>query len=300
MQRASRRRRRRRRLIRAGGVLVVLGACTAGAIGVVNLAAAGRSAADVDPFGTAVMRAFLRGRAGRISAALYNVNTGATYLYHPGLREQTASVVKVDILAALLREAQDHDAPLSGEEQYLAAGMIQQSDDEAATDLWADVGGASAIGTFDRSIGMTQTTPNGEGYWGETLTTARDQLRLLRIVALPNDVLRYDWRASELYLMEHVIPFDDWGVSAGPPASATVALKNGWVAIVGDDWQVNSIGAIEGDGRDYLLAVLTSGDDGKNYGIDTIDGISRVVWSALGPASSTTTTGISAAREASP
>ena len=295
MHRDRRRRPRRRRLLRAGGALIVLGACAAGAIGVAELAAAGRPGADVDPFTATPMRAFLRGRAGNISAALYNVRTGATFLYRPGVREQTASIVKVDILATLLREAQDHDASLSGEEQYLAAGMIEQSSDLDATTLWADAGGASAIGAFDRSIGMTQTTPDPQGYWGETLTTARDQIRLLRVIALRNDVLHYNWRASELYLMENVIPFDDWGVSAGPPAHVSVALKNGWVPIVADDWQVNSIGAVAGDGRDYLLAVLTSADDGKSYGVDTIAGISRIVWSALKPASSTTARGASGA-----
>jgi hypothetical protein len=292
MQRDRRRRPGRRRLLRAGGVLIVLGAAAAGAF---DLAAAGRSAADVDPFATTPMRAFLRGRVGNISAALYNIRTGATFLYRPGVREQTASIVKVDILATLLHEAQDHDASLGGEEQYLAAGMIEQSSDEDATDLWADAGGTGAIGAFDRSIGMTQTTPDAQGYWGESLTTARDQIRLLRVVALPNDVLHYNWRASELYLMAHVIPFDEWGVSAGPPANVSVALKNGWVPVVADDWQVNSIGAVAGDGRDYLLAVLTSGDAGKSYGVETIDGISRIIWSALKPARSTTATGASGA-----
>lgn len=242
------------------------------------------------------MRTFLRQRRGNITAALYNVNTGDTFLFRPGDREQTASIMKVDILATLLHEAQERNESLSGEELYLAAGMIEQSDNEDATDLWLDAGGDSAITAFDRSIGMTQTTPNANGYWGETLTTARDQIRLLRVIALPNDRLHYNWRDSELYLMTHVVSFEHWGVSSGLPPDVSVALKNGWVPIVGDDWQVNSIGAIDGKGRDYLLAVLTSGNVGENYGIDTIEAISRIVWSSLKPRGSTEATAVTAAR----
>ena len=264
------------------------------AIGVEHLATAVSAPASVDPFATAAMRTVLRQRRGNITAALYNVNTGDTFLYHPGDREQTASIMKVDLLATLLHDAEEHHESLSGEDQYLAAGMIEESDNEDATDLWFDAGGDRAITAFYRSVGMTQTTPNANGYWGETLTTARDQIRLLRVIALPNDHLHYNWRDSELYLMTHVAPFERWGVSSGPPPDVSVALKNGWVPIIGDDWQVNSIGAIDGDGRDYLLAVLTSGNVGENYGIDTIEGISRIVWSSLRPRGSTGTTGASA------
>jgi hypothetical protein len=276
------RRRRRRRLIRSAALVVVLGGAVAGAIaGVEEFAGAASSPAFLTPFKTKAMRSYLRTRHGNVTAALYNVDSGATYLYRPGDREQTASIVKVDILATALHEAEEKRQPLDDDLQDLATGMIEQSDNDDANDLWADVGGAGAVGAFDRSVGMDDTTPNIHGYWGETLTTAIDQIRLLQHVALPNKVLDYSARDFETDLMEHITPFEDWGVSAGPPAGVSVALKNGWVPIVGDDWQVNSIGAIDGDGRDYLLAVLTNGDDSENYGIDTIEGISRRVWASL-------------------
>jgi Beta-lactamase enzyme family len=277
------RRRRRRRLIRSAALLVVLGGTVAGAIaGVEDHAGAANSPTVVDPFTSTAMRAFLATRHANISAALYDVDTGATYIYHPGDREQTASIVKVDILATVLHEAQEKHEPLDDDLQDLATGMIEQSDNDDANDLWADAGGAGAVGAFDRSIGMDDTTPNPSGYWGETLTTAIDQIRLLQHVALTNHVLHYNARDYELDLMQNVTPFEDWGVSAGPPRKGvSIALKNGWVPLVGDDWQVNSIGAIDGDGRNYLLAVLTNGDDGENYGIDTIEGISRRVWASL-------------------
>jgi hypothetical protein len=78
------------------------------------------------------------------------------------------------------------------------------------------------------------------------------------------------------------------------PAGVTVDLKDGWDPLAGDDgsdaangrnWQVNSIGWIDGDGRNYVLAVLTVGNVTEDYGIDTIQGIAPLVWKALAPAS---------------
>jgi hypothetical protein len=226
------------------------------------------------------MHRFLATRAGNITAAVYDVDSNATYLYHPGDREQTASIVKVDILATLLGQAQAQGTTISAGERYVAAGMIEQSDNDDATTLWDDVGGPAAVASFDARLGMTQTTPSLA--WGLTETTPRDQLRLLRHIALPNDVLHYQSRAYELYLMEHVISFDYWGVSAGPPAGVTVALKNGWLPVA-NGWQINSIGAIDGHHRHYLIAVMTNGNPEEAYGIDTIEGIARIVWSDLVP-----------------
>jgi hypothetical protein len=50
------------------------------------------------PFVTAAMTAFLRTRAGNITAAVYNEGSGRLFLYRPGVAEAEASVAKVDIL----------------------------------------------------------------------------------------------------------------------------------------------------------------------------------------------------------
>jgi hypothetical protein len=294
---AQRKPKAKRRLMRAlAGAVVLAAAGGAAVLGVEELAGAAPSPAPLrDPFNSPAMLAFLHQRAGNISAGLYDVATGTTFLYHAGDREQTGSIVKVDILATLLSEHQLLGEPLSEDDEDLASDMIEQSDNDDATALWNEVGGTAGIAAFDKAVGMSQTTPNPDGYWGETLTTARDQLLLLRRVMLTNDLLHYRARDFAQYLMENVTPFEDWGVSAGPPPGVTVALKNGWVPIVGDDWQVNSIGSIHGDGRHYLLAVLTNGDDGENYGIDTIEGISRIVWASMPRTTSSSSTTATAA-----
>jgi beta-lactamase class A len=284
---AREQRSRRTRLFKRAAVALVVGGALfcAALVGAHSLAGANAARATTgpsNPFATRAMRAYLDQRHGNIAAAVYDVATGATYLYRPDDREQTGSIVKVDMLATLLHEEQAEGEGLSYGEEVTATGMIEQSDNDDANDLWAAVGGASAVGAFDRSIGMTRTHPNTEGYWGETSTTARDQLQLLRYVFLRNEVLHAPARDYVRYLMENITPWEDWGVSAGPPAAVTVALKNGWVPIVGDDWQVNSIGMVHGDGRHYLIALLTNHDNGEQYGIATIEHISRIVWRTLG------------------
>ena len=107
--------------------------------------------------------------------------------------------------------------------------------------------------------------------WGLTTTTAADQVTLLDRLAEPNEVrsTSASRRRTHCDLMEHVTPSQAWGVSAGVGAGATVALKNGWLP-VSSGWAVNSIGWIHGDGRDYILAVLTADQPTEQTGIATI------------------------------
>jgi beta-lactamase class A len=262
---------------RRASVLVATALAAAGVMSEGAGVSAARSRASANPFAGAALRDYLASRGGNITAAAYDVNTGRTYLYRPGVREETASIVKVDILATLLHQRQSHGG-LSGEEIGVAQGMIEASDNGDATDLWNDEGGAPAVTGFDAEAGMTQTTPNVA--WGLTTTTPRDQIKLLRLVMLPNHLLSTASRVFAYELMRNVIPSEHWGVSGGVPAGAIVALKNGWLPF-GVGWHVNSIGQITGFGRRYLLAVMTDGDPTEDYGIASIERISAAVWKAL-------------------
>ncbi len=99
----------------------------------------------------------------------------------------------------------------------------------------------------------------------------------------PGRLLNDAERAEVLRLMENVTPGQRWGVSGGVPAHATVALKNGWLPLnpAGTDWQVNGMGWISGSGRDYLIAVLGTGNPTEQYGIGSIEGLSAMVWAAM-------------------
>lgn len=203
------------------------------------------------------------------------------WLLHPNARDQTASIIKVDILETLLHRSR---GALSYSARVTAEGMIDDSDNDDATDLWNADGGGSSVAAYNRLAGLTQTTPNIAGYWGLTLTSAADQIKLLTELAYPSRVLTAGSRRYALTLMEHINPTQDWGVSGGVPRNATVALKNGWLPLgESGSWEINSIGWVRGDRRNYLIAVLTAHDPGEQYGIDTIEHISSLVFAGLRP-----------------
>jgi beta-lactamase class A len=243
-----------------------------------------------DPLGTAAA-SYLSSRTGTVLAAVYDVKTGQTWRLGQGRPQAEASVVKLDVLETLLAE-RGGDGGLSGSDASLATQMIEDSDNTAATSLWYEVGGASRIRVFNAEAGLTQTTPSPcvvcAGFswpgWGLSTTTPADQIALLRRLITPSSLLTNAERGYALSLLENVTPSQRWGVSGGVPAQVTVALKNGWLPLTGvdSDWQINSVGWISGGGRNYLMAVLVTGNPTEQYGIDTIDQLSAMVWQDLG------------------
>jgi beta-lactamase class A len=244
-----------------------------------------KHAGAVDPFENAALRRYIDSRSGDITAAVENLRTGRTYMWNPQERAQTGSIIKADILETLLHQAMVSHTPLDQETADVAQGMIEESDNDDATELWDQVGGASAISAYNGLVGMTQTDPNTEGYWGETTTSAADQVKLLQQLVDKHGLLDSAAQRYQLELMKNVVAGQNWGVSGGIPAGVGVALKNGWLPLTSaTDWEINSIGRIKGDGRWYLIAVLTAHDPSEEYGIDTIEGVSSQVWSTLAPA----------------
>jgi hypothetical protein len=236
-----------------------------------------------DLFADPSVASYLAGVTDNVTAAVYDDVTGETSVYRPGIAQETASIMKVDILATLLAEDQARSAVLTPAEVALSQDMVEQSDNDDAQDLWDAEGGATAVTGFDTTAGLTQTTPDAAGYWGLSTTTAADQVQLLRRVAYPNDVLTTASRDYELGLMSHVDSDEAWGVSSGVASNATVALKNGWLPLDSGGWQVNSIGYIDGDGRDYVVAMLSDGNATEAQGIDTLQGLAALVWQVLAP-----------------
>jgi beta-lactamase class A len=235
--------------------------------------------------------AWVAGRSGTVRAAVYDVATGQSWRLGDGPVQAAASVVKLDVLETLL--ARGGLSGLSASDKSLASSMIEDSDNDAATSLWDEAGGAGGLAAYNERAGLTRTTPSAcvtcAGFpwpgWGLTTTVPYDQLVLLRQLVVPGQrpLLSHAARSYALSLLEHVDPGQRWGVSAGVPAGVTVALKNGWLPLdgVNSNWQVNSIGWVSGDGRDYLIAVFSTGTVTEKYGIETISQLSKLVWSAL-------------------
>jgi beta-lactamase class A len=244
-----------------------------------------------NPLGAAA-ESYVSTRAGIAAAAVYDVKTGQTWTLGQGQPQDEASVVKLDVLETLLAEqGGSTPAGLPATDQSLAQQMIEDSDNDAATSLWYAAGGAGGIRSFNRAAGLAHTSPSScvdcAGFpwpgWGLTTTTPTDQIALLRALVEPSALLTARDRSYALSLMENVTPAQRWGVSGGVPAQATVALKNGWLPLnaADTDWQINSVGWVSGQGRDYLMAVLTTGNPTEQYGIDTIDQLAAMVWTDM-------------------
>jgi beta-lactamase class A len=215
----------------------------------------------------------LRGRAGHHAVTVYDAVTEVS-CYADGDRHfDSASIVKAITLAALLRWHQETGEPLSPEEKDEATLMITQSDNDAATDLWNEVG-MSRLQHFLDLAKMSETQLGQDGYWGLTQVTAHDEILLLQLLTRPNSVLSADSRSYQLGLMAQVISSQRWGAPAGAPAGMTVHVKNGWLP---DDtgWHINSIGAFTGKDKNYLIAVLTDDNPSEQYGIDTTQAVAR-------------------------
>jgi hypothetical protein len=148
-------------------------------------------------------------------------------------------------------------------------------------------GRAAGLRQFGRVAGLRETAPaaaTGPGYaWGLTLTSPYDQLRLLELLTHRNALLTDADRQLALRLMEHVETDQRWGVTSGT-GNSRVALKNGWLPLYNwtSDWQINSIGAVQGRGGNYLIAVETHGAARMSQGVAIVEQVSRLVARACG------------------
>jgi beta-lactamase class A len=222
----------------------------------------------------------LDGRFSDDGIKLTDSKTRVTCWYHSHRHFLAASVIKVTILSALLRKAQQEHRHLTTAEKDAAWLMITQSDNDAANQLWFDVG-LRFMQHFLNLAKMSQTKLNYA--WGLTLITARDEMTLLSLISGPNKVLTKASRMYVRHLMAHVIAGQRWGVPAGTPRGVRVHVKNGWLPYPGTTWEINSIGTFTTKTRTYLIAMLTYGNPSMAYGVDTIEDAARVIQALLNP-----------------
>jgi beta-lactamase class A len=219
-----------------------------------------------------------------LAVAVRDLTNGAGYGYRRHTRQRTASIVKVEILQALLHR---YPRGLPSGLAAVATRMIERSDNVAAEQLYRRVGRAAGLRRFGRLAGLRETDPAaaiGPGYaWGLTLTSPSDQLRLLQLLTRRNTLLTDANRRFALRLMRHVVTAQRWGVTSGA-GDSRVALKNGWLPLRdwSSNWQINSIGVVHGRVRNYLVAIESHGADTMGHGVALVDEVSRLVARACG------------------
>ncbi|MFC9675507.1 serine hydrolase [Streptomyces sp. NPDC056949] len=225
-------------------------------------------------------------------AALDGATDGAVYDGTSAF--DTASIVKVDILAALLLRAQDAGRALTAQERAYATAMIENSDNASATALWEAIGGADGLDAANLTLGLTGTSGGAGGEWGLTRTTADDQLTLLRAVFGTEGTestegakgagsgLSAASRAYVAGLMGRIASDQRWGVSAAADSASVCALKNGWLPRSATGlWDINSVGRVSVGGRRYLVSVLSDGNATKEAGVALVEGVAKAAVSVL-------------------
>ncbi|MGW3459496.1 serine hydrolase [Streptomyces olivaceoviridis] len=229
--------------------------------------------------------AALANRKGTVAIGLYDRSTKTTCTLRATSAYDSASTVKVTVLATLLWDAKKHNRYLTSTEQSLAKAMITQSDNNATSKLWKQLG-MTKIKGFLAAAGMTKTVPGANGYWGLTQENVNDEQKLLKLVTAKNSVLSDNSRAYILKLMGQVVSSQRWGTPAGAPSSVSVHVKNGWLQRSTHGWRVHSLGTFNGAGRDYMITVLTQDNSTMNYGVTTIQNVAKAIHKDLVPTTS--------------
>ncbi|MFI5933995.1 transglycosylase domain-containing protein [Actinoplanes sp. NPDC051494] len=208
--------------------------------------------------------------------------TGRTFDYHGDKPFEAASVIKVELLAALLLRAQDENRTLSGAERSRAERMIRASDNAAATRIYDDLGGPGALRDACHRLGLDDTDPATR--FGLSTTTAADQTRMLLALTAAGSPLTRASRELILGLMASVNADQNWGVSAAAFEGERTSLKNGWLSrsTEGGRWIVTSTGRVSGDDTDVAVSVLSRGHPDQQAGIGAVEHIAALTRSYLG------------------
>ena len=224
-------------------------------------------------------------RAGEVSVVVLDLQRRAAYGLDAQARQRLASLVKVPmLLAALEAEGRGAGTLLPFQRRHLRA-MIVVSDNWAAASILRWLGGTEALRSFLGELGLAEPQINVTHRWGESGASAHAVAALFAELAL-GERISAATRTQALALLAAVIPEQRWGVSAGLEAQRPhwrIALKNGWYPTTAGGWRVNSAGLISDDRGEprYVIAVLTAGQPDLDYGIATIEEITRRIYAAL-------------------
>ena len=210
---------------------------------------------------------YLAGRAGDTGFAVVD-SEGRMSGLDANRRFVTASVVKAMLLVAYLRRlaalGQRQVDPLSASFLY---PMIHVSDNGAATRTYGYVGDAGLY-ALARAADMADFSV--AGFWANAMLTPADQARYFFAIdsLIPPQFVSY-----ARFLLSTIASYESWGIPAvARPDGYRVFFKGGWRPTPRGRL-VHQIAQLEGHGRRFSLAIMTDGDPGMQYGIDTISGV---------------------------
>ena len=209
---------------------------------------------------------FADGRAGTVSFAVVD-ESGRLRGEEADRVHYSASVVKVMLLIAYLREPAVRGNDLLASERRLLGPMIKRSDNDAANTVYTRVG-ADALYDLARDAGMERFTT--QPTWGLSTITAGEQARFF--FRLERFIPRRH-RPYAMHLLTRIIPRQRWGIPPVAPAGWVLHFKGGWAGA--PTWRVNQVMLLRKPRRRLAVAILTSNQPSKDYGAATIRRVAK-------------------------
>jgi hypothetical protein len=175
---------------------------------------------------------------------------------------RTASMIKAWIASDYLRRSAENGVTPSDSRLHEVSIMIRDSDNAAASDLYAVNGKQASTRRLISMCGLTDSKV-GPTSWSDTRLSARDTARMAACIASGRAAgpKWTKWLLNEMRLVRGV---GDFGIRKAFPAAVakTIAIKNGWVTRDDNgDWEVNCLAI--GDG--WTMGVMTRYDASLDY-----------------------------------
>jgi beta-lactamase class A len=204
---------------------------------------------------SASLAAYLASLGSNAGVVVEDVTHQQTYTYNSTSQFLTASSIKVPIMLTFFAQIESQGRGPTSNEMNLLTTMIENSNNNSASALFSEIGGASGISRFLQQIGVSGLIPDNNA-WGYSEITPQAMVDLLtRLQA--GTILTAPDRTTALSLMEQVETDQRWGAGDTAPSGATVAMKNGWVPGPDNLWSVNSSGIIITGAETYIISVYT-------------------------------------------
>ncbi len=202
------------------------------------------------------------------------------YTWRGDERFRLASIMKVPIMLSVMTEAVEAGRDLTDEQLALMTAMITISDNDSADFFWQELGGGRSVEHYLHSIGIREIFADRTDDWGNSLGTAFEIAGLFGLIGF-GEILDEEMRSLALELLQRVHPDQSWGVTTaenhqGP--GSVIGLKNGWYPDRAG-WRVHSGALIlPANGHQaYAIVVLTARQPSKEYGIETIEEVARLL-----------------------
>jgi beta-lactamase class A len=225
---------------------------------------------------------YLTTRAGRVAVAVAVPARGRMYTAHGSDPYPLLSVAKVSILFTLLQQSEQAGRLPSQHDLQLLEAMLEASSNDAASRLWTELGGHPAVQRAMGRLGVRSFQAGSDPHWGTSTASATDVAQLLTGLAT-GTLLDPERQALALVLMSRVDASQRWGVTAGAPAGALLAFKNGWEEGATGRWTLHSAGLVlpGSTGQAYSIVVLTDGQPSLQYGLATIQTLASLLHASV-------------------